>query len=79
MPNISLTPDPPVSGESVLICVNGAVMPLDVIVTIAGKPPVTVHITKFCEYWTVPPGTKGTMVNFHDNSGQANDESRMIA
>ena len=50
MPTISLTPDPPVSGESVLICVNGATMPLDVVVTVAGKPPVTIHITKFCEY-----------------------------
>ena len=79
MPFISLTPDPPVSGQQLLICVNGATMPLDVVVTIAGKPPETIHITKYCEYWSVPPGTKGSMVNVHDNSGQANDESRQIA
>lgn len=79
MSQITLNPDPPVNDQQVLICLEDATMPAKITITIAGQTPVTVTLTKYCEYWHVPKGTQGSWVNFHDDSDQAQDESRQIA
>jgi hypothetical protein len=79
MPQIVLQPDPPVHGQSCLICVDEATMPLTLDITPAGGGTIKLKITKYCEYFTIPDGWKGVMVNFHDESGQAPDVSRLVA
>lgn len=76
-PNISLDPDPPVNGEPVLICLNGAHMPSKVSITVAGQAPVVIDVDKFCVYWTPPATANGSWINFHDENGECPDESRL--
>lgn len=53
-------------------------MPLTLDITPAGGTTIKLKITKYCEYFTIPDDWKGVMVNFHDESGQAPDESRLV-
>jgi hypothetical protein len=76
--NISLSPDPPVHDQQVLICANGATYPLKITITLSDGRVATIQIVKGCEYWTVPKNAAGLWINFHDESGQAPDESRQV-
>ncbi len=77
--NISLTPDPPVHDQSVLICLNGCNMPTKVTITLSNGDTATLRVDKSCVYWFVPANAKGLTVNFHDEGGQAADVSRVVA
>ncbi len=78
-PNISLTPDPPVHGQSILICLNGCTMPGKVTITLSDGRTTTITVVKDCVWWEAPKNSAGLTVNFHDEGVQANDESRVVA
>jgi hypothetical protein len=77
MPEITLDPKPPLHGKPCLLCAIGATMPMDVRITYGDGSTETVHLVKFCAYFT-PAVPKGVGYTCHDLSGQCPDVSGII-
>jgi len=75
-PHLTITPDPPVHGQSLLICTQ-ANTPQTVTITVSGSAPVQVVLKEACNSWYVPDDSAGKAVNFH--APPCPDISRTIA